>query len=118
TASDENIVSLIKKINMPIAILNGDGQAGLSKSASSLFQKAGIDVAYVGNAKHYDYHYSNIMYPIKKGQQAQENASVLSEICGISNKLVQGDETIVYVTLILGHDKDTVLNNLKSVDNK
>lgn len=118
TASDENIVSLIKKINMPIAILNGDGQAGLSKSASSLFQKAGIDVAYVGNAKHYDYHYSNIMYPIKKGQQAQENASVLSEICGISNMLVQGDETIVYVTLILGHDKDTVLNNLKSVDNK
>ncbi|ADE56973.1 MULTISPECIES: LCP family protein [Aminobacterium] len=118
TVEEQNLMELVKKLNMPIAILNGDGQAGLGKTASSYFQKAGIDVAYVGNAKHYDYHYSSIQYPTKKGDEAQQNANILKEICGISNQLVQVNETIAHVTLVLGHDKDTILNRVKNITTK
>ncbi len=109
----------VKKMTLPIAILNGDGEAGLSKKAASLLQKIGIDVAYTGNAKHYDYHYSSIVYPMNKNSaEMKQNALALQEMCGISNNLLKLDDSAVYVTLVLGHDKNTILNKLGALPHK
>lgn len=119
TASEQNLMDQVKKMTLPIAILNGDGEAGLSKKAASLLQKIGIDVAYTGNAKHYDYHYSSIVYPMNKNSaEMKQNALALQEMCGISNNLLKLDDSAVYVTLVLGHDKNTILNKLGALPHK
>lgn len=99
-----------------IRILNGDGEKGIGKRAAQIFQRLGIEVPYTGNARHYDYHTSNIIYPPNAGEDARQGALALAELCGITNPgLIREDRRAESLTLILGHDKETILKRLASL---
>lgn len=95
-------------VNEPVAVLNGDGSSGLSRKVSSALEKKGIEVTYIGNAKHFDYHYSNIVY--RKGEKHRDNALALASICGVDIKLVKEDNDSGYnVAIVIGHDKNRII---------
>ncbi len=100
--------SVLQDIKTPIAVLNGDGTKGISAVTAKKLREFGIDVAYVGNAKHFDYHASLVLYPPGKGAESREVAEALRLICGIPQKLVREDSSITYVTLLLGHNYKTI----------
>lgn len=98
-----------------VRILNGDGENGLGKRASQIFQSIGIEVPYTGNAKHYDYRSSSIVYPADA--DGKRGAQALAELCGITNKgLIREDKRTQKLTLILGHDKETIFSRLAKVN--
>ncbi|MCR5347767.1 MAG: LCP family protein [Fretibacterium sp.] len=99
-----------------IRILNGDGEKGLGKRASQIFQRIGIEVPYTGNARHYDYHTTNIIYPPGAGEDVKAGAMALAELCGITNRgLIRENRRAESLTLILGHDKETIFKRLESL---
>jgi LCP family protein required for cell wall assembly len=113
--SSETLLELVGRIGK-IGVLNGDGASGLGRKASQIFQKIGVDVVYTGNAKHFDYHASNVLYPENAGENEKRAAEALAELCGITNKaLIQRDRTATMVSIVLGHDKETIFNRLESV---
>lgn len=98
----------VMTINEPVAVLNGDGTSGLSRKVSSALEKKGIEVTYIGNAKHFDYHYSNIVH--RKGDKHRNNALALASLCGVDAKLVKEDNDSGYnVAIIIGHDKNKII---------
>ncbi len=118
-AQDSNTTSndvqkVLQAIDRPVAVLNGDGASGLGKKVSSQLERQGIEVLYVGNAKHFDFHYSTISH--KPGEQNHSAALALADLCDISENLVQSDTKSPYeVTVTLGHDKDRILDILERV---
>jgi hypothetical protein len=83
-------------------------------------QKLGIDVAFIGNAKHFDYKYSNINYPEGNDQDAADtrsSAKALAEICNIPSSLVRPDDSAPYATIIVGHNYESVIEKLKELNN-
>ncbi|MBQ9566030.1 MAG: LCP family protein [Synergistaceae bacterium] len=99
-----------------IRILNGDGANGLGKRAAQLFQRIGIEVPYTGNARHYDYHTTNIIYPPGADEDVKQGAKALAELCGIDNPgLIRENRAAESLTLILGHDKETIFKRLSSL---
>ncbi len=107
----EELEQLIVKIIKPIAILNGVGSAGLGRQASSKMERFGIEVAYTGNAKHFDYRHSVINYG--PGEGNKEIALALAAMCKIPTNLVREDRSSSYAAvLILGKDKDRVFASL------
>ena len=104
---------LIRQIGK-IGILNGDGARGLGRRASEVFQKLGVDVAYTGNARHFDYHASNVVYPENATEEDRLSAEALAQLCGITNKaLVQRNRSVSMVSVILGHDKELIFKRLE-----
>ncbi|MBR1673128.1 MAG: LCP family protein [Fretibacterium sp.] len=100
-----------------IRILNGDGEKGLGKRAAQIFQRIGIEVPYTGNARHYDYHTTNIIYPPDAGEDVRQGALALAELCGITNPgLIREDKRAESLTLILGHDKETIFKRLEAIN--
>ena len=100
-----------------IRILNGDGEKGISKRAAQIFQRIGIEVPYTGNARHFDYHASNIIYPPNGEDSVREGAFALAELCGITNKtLIKEDRRAVSITLIIGHDKRQLMERLNKLN--
>ncbi len=98
-----------------IGILNGNGEDAIGKKASLIFQRAGVDVGYTGNAKHFDYHTSNVVYPPGASENDRKAAKALARICGIYNPaLVREDKKVSMVCIILGHDKDSVFKRIES----
>jgi hypothetical protein len=113
--SEDKMTRLREQV-VRIRILNGDGEKGIGKRAAQIFQRIGIEVPYTGNARHYDYHTSNIIYPPGAGEEARQGALALAELCGITNPgLIREDRRAESLTLILGHDKDTILKRLASL---
>jgi len=113
-------VQNLKKIKTAVAVLNGDGTPGLGKKMSVQLQKLGIDVAFIGNAKHFDYKYSNINYPEGNGQDAANtklSARALAEICNIPSSLVRPDDSAPYATIIIGHNYESIIEKLKELNN-
>lgn len=107
----EKLESFSHLIVKPIAILNGVGTSGLGRLVSSKMERLGIEVAYTGNAKHFDYHYSTIGY--SSGDGNKEIALALAEMCRIPANLVKEDRSTTYAAvLILGKDKDKVIEAL------
>lgn len=106
----------LSAIRSPVAVLNGDGGSGISKRAADYLQKMGIDVAYIGNAKHFDYKYSNIVYPLTPQGQEQNTALALAQIVEITEKLVRQDDNVPYATIILGHDYSKLLKRLETIN--
>lgn len=116
---EQNSFSLeqtLSTIRTPVAVLNGDGSSGISKRAADYLQKMGVDVAYIGNAKHFDYKYSNIVYPLTTQRQEQNTAAALAQIADITEKLVRQDDNVPYATIILGHDYSKLLKRLEMVN--
>ena len=109
---NEDVPLLLSRINGKISILNGDGSRGLGKRASEELQHIGIDVGITGNARHFDYHSSNIMVPANGNQADMESAEALAALCGISRRLITRNSSVSAVTLILGKDKEKIFANL------
>ena len=109
----DNLLELVTQIGK-IGILNGDGASGLGRKASQIFQKLGIDVAYTGNARHFDYHTTNVVYPETASESDKQAAEALAKLCGVTNKaLIRKDRTVSMVSIILGHDKDIIFKRLE-----
>ena len=104
----------VESIKGPIAVLNGDGSEGLSAKVARELHRLGIEVAYRGNARHFDYHYSNIIYP-SKGAESQKEAQILAELLRIPKDLVRPSEAAAHVTIIVGHDHETLLSRLRNL---
>mgnify|MGYP002622952395 CR=1 FL=1 len=102
---------------MSIRILNGDGEKGIGKRAAQIFQRIGIEVPYTGNARHYDYRASSIIYPPSDDESVRQGAMALAELCGIKNeRLVQPDKRAASLTLIIGHDKEELFRRLEPLN--
>ena len=113
---NEKIAELRDQI-MSIRILNGDGEKGIGKRAAQIFQRIGIEVPYTGNARHYDYKASSIIFPPNADDTVRAGAAALAELCGITNeRLVQEDRRATSLTLILGHDKNELFNRLENMN--
>ena len=114
---DSEKVAELRDQILSIRILNGDGEKGIGKRAAQLFQRLGIEVPYTGNARHYDYRSSNIIYPPNANDEIKQGARALAELCGITNeRLIQPDNRASALTLILGHDKEEVFNRLENMN--
>ena len=114
---DSDKISELRDQIMSIRILNGDGEKGIGRRAAQIFQRIGIEVPYTGNAKHYDYKASSIIYPPDGGEEARLGAIALAELCGIKNeRLIKADRSATSLTLILGHDKEELFTRLESMN--
>ncbi|MCF7934825.1 MAG: LCP family protein [Synergistales bacterium] len=115
TIPEEQAERLLQEIRSPIAVLNGDGTKGLGRKTATALQKLGIDVAHIGNAKHYDYHFSNIYFPPEEQQAIKGTANSLGNLCGIEKGLVRSGDQAAYVQLIVGHDYERILSRLGGI---
>ena len=114
---DSDKISELRDQIMSIRILNGDGEKGIGRRAAQIFQRLGIEVPYTGNAKHYDYKASSIIYPPDGGDDARQSAMALAELCGITNeRLIRADRSATSLTLIIGHDKEDLFSRLESMN--
>ncbi len=114
--SSEKLAELRDQI-MSIRILNGDGEKGIGKRAAQIFQRIGIEVPYTGNARHYDYRSSSIIYPPNSDESVRQGAMALAELCGITNeRLIQPDSRATSLTLIIGHDKEELFSRLEPLN--
>lgn len=114
---DSDRVAELRDQIMSIRILNGDGEKGIGKRAAQIFQRLGIEVPYTGNARHYDYRASSIIYPPNSDDSVRQGAIALAELCGITNeRLIQEDRQATSLTLILGHDKNELFNRLEPMN--
>ena len=117
TSGGEDKVAILRDQIMSIRILNGDGEKGIGKRAAQIFQRIGIEVPYTGNARHYDYKASSIIYPPDGDENVRQSAMALAELCGIKNeRLIHSDRTATSLTLILGHDKEELLSRLENIN--
>ncbi|EFQ23886.1 cell envelope-related transcriptional attenuator [Aminomonas paucivorans DSM 12260] len=108
----EEVLALIRAIPEPVSVLNGVGKAGLSQTAAEHLQRMGVDVVYTGNAKHYDYRFSNVVYPEKASATVHRTAETLARLCGIRPALVRPGRQAVSATLVLGRDYKTIFERL------
>ncbi len=114
--NSEKLAELRDQI-MSINILNGDGEKGIGKRAAQIFQRIGIEVPYTGNARHYDYIATSIIYPPTDDETMKQSAMALAELCGITNeRLVQPDRRATTLTLIIGHDKKELFRRLEPLN--
>ena len=117
SAFDSEKIAELRDQIMSIRILNGDGEKGIGKRAAQIFQRIGIEVPYTGNARHYDYRSSSIIYPPDSDESVKQGAKALAELCGIKNeRLVQPDKRAASLTLILGHDKEELFRRLEPLN--
>lgn len=97
--TDENLANIVSHFKTPIAVLNGTGKTGLAKQFTTLFEKAGIEVSFTGNARHAGYQYCIIQY---NNPEYQSTAKELARLCGISEGLARRANIAHPVALILG----------------
>ena len=110
--SKEQLIELVKSVSEPIAVLNGSGKGGVAREVATRFQKLGIDVARTGNAKHFDYKYSNVAYPQNAKQTAVSSSQKLGALMGIPKNLVRADNQAAHPSFIIGHDHAAVIAKL------
>ncbi len=109
----ENLKSIVSKFTEPIAVLNGTGRQGLAKRFTTLFEKAGIEVEFTGNAKHSDYHYCFVQYP-DDGNDAI--AKELAHLCGIPDNLVRKGDVTYAAALVLGkNNSDQIMSRITKI---
>jgi LCP family protein required for cell wall assembly len=109
-----DISQIVANIPEAVAVLNGTGKSGVGQSIASHLQKMGVEVAHVGNAKHFDYRSSNIIYPEKPSENDRTTAELLSQLCGISSSLTKTNNQASYPSLIVGHDYESLLKRLQN----
>ncbi len=112
----DDLKEIARHFKTPIAVLNGTGQTGLGRKFTSLFEKAGIEVMYTGNAKHSDFRYCLVQY---SDAGTLQMALELSRLCGISEKLIRKNTLSYPVTLILGKlNNEAVMGRIQSLLDK
>jgi len=108
--NNETTMDLVAQIGK-IGILNGAGVRGLARDASKIFQGIGIDVPFMGDARHFGYDWSSIVYPTEQDKRAAE---ALAQLCGITNRaLIRRDTSANMVSIILGQDRETIFKRLQ-----
>ena len=95
----------------PLGVLNGAGQAGISRKTATLLERLGLSVGYTGNAKHYGYQFSVVHYP--KGPKPKE-AVLLASLCKIPDNLVIGT-SVPQLSLVLGKDYEKIYGILEKL---
>ncbi|HPF84369.1 Transcriptional regulator LytR [bioreactor metagenome] len=110
--SDIDLESLIASVTTPVSVLNGAGKSGLGKDTATALQKIGIDVAHIGNAKHFDYRTTSIQVPEKGAEAVRNTAQALGEIAGVGKNLISKSSAVPHVTIIIGKDSEKVLERL------
>lgn len=105
---DRNTIA--RNITCRVAVLNGDGTAGLANQFAAALQRYGIDIAYKSNARHFDYHYTSILYP----RNLERESKMLGQLLGISDALVKPSDSTTNLTIIIGHDYKSILARLES----
>lgn len=105
---DRNTIA--RNITCRVAVLNGDGTAGLANQFADVLQRYGIDIAYKSNARHFDYHYTSILYP----RNLERESKMLGQLLGISDSLVKPSDSTTNLTIIIGHDYKSILARLES----
>lgn len=98
------LAELVKSMPESIAVLNGTGKSGVAGEISTRLQKIGVDVVHTGNAKHFDYRYSNIVYPSDAPASVKETAKTLGRLLDIPEGLVRPGQQAFYASLVAGHD--------------
>lgn len=101
---------IARNITCRVAVLNGDGTAGLANQFADVLQRYGIDIAYKSNARHFDYHYTSILYP----RNLERESKMLGQLLGISDSLVKPSDSTTNLTIIIGHDYKSILARLES----
>lgn len=110
----EDIMSIVTSIPEAVAVLNGTGRSGMSKSVAAHLQRMGVDVVYTGNAKHFDYRSTNVIYPEQAGESTIKTAQLLARLCGVSPTLTRKNTLAVYPSLIVGHDYEKLIQRLEN----
>ena len=110
----QDVMSIVTSIPEAIAVLNGTGKKGIGQSVASQLQKMGVEVADVGNAKHFDYRSSNIIYPEGAPESTKETANLLSKLCGISGSLTRSNRLASTASLIVGADYENLMKRLEN----
>ena len=114
---DRERIAVLRDQILSIRILNGDGEKGIGKRAAQIFQRIGIEVPYTGNARHFDYKSSSIIYPPNADDSVKQGAMALAELCGITNeRLILPDSRATSLTLIIGHDKNELFSRLEPMN--
>jgi len=113
--SKQELTSAIKAITQPVAVLNGSGEKGLSDKVAQGLQLIGIDVVYKGNAKHYDYMYTNVIYPPKSSSEVINSAANLANLLGVPKNLLRPNQQASYVSVVVGHDYKDVISLLEQI---
>lgn len=98
------LTELVKSMQESIAVLNGTGKSGVAGNISTRLQRIGVDVVHTGNAKHFDYRYSNIVYPTNATAGVKETAQTLGKLLKIPENLVRPSQQAFYTSLVAGHD--------------
>ncbi|MBQ0054993.1 MAG: LCP family protein, partial [Synergistaceae bacterium] len=121
----EEILKTVQGITQPVAVLNGSGAKGISAALAKELQTLGVDVVYVGNAKHNDYMYTNISYPTGaastisyptgSGSSDAESAKKLGALLSVPDNLIRSNAQTTKVSVILGHDYKEVFKMLESI---
>lgn len=111
----KTVSELVAGMPEAVAVLNGSGKDGVGSAVASHLQKMGIDVRHVGNAKHFDYKSSNIIYPAdrEKMENGRLAAQYLAALCGIDSGLVKQDKQAQFPSLIIGHDFEKLVKRLE-----
>lgn len=108
----EDITKIVKSIPDSIAVLNGTGKSGVGQEVAVRLQTLGIDVLDTGNAKHFDYQISNVIYPVNAEAKSLESAKILGNFLEVPKNLVRPSKQAFYASIILGHDYKKIVNLL------
>jgi LCP family protein required for cell wall assembly len=114
TPSPQDVMSIITSIPEAVSVLNGTGKKGVGQSVASQLQRMGVEVVDVGNAKHFDYRSSNIIYPEGAPESTKQTANLLSKLCGISGSLTRSNKLASSASLIVGADYENLLKRLEN----
>jgi LCP family protein required for cell wall assembly len=111
----KTVSEIVAEMPEAVAVLNGSGKDGIGSAIATHLQKIGVDVRHVGNAKHFDYKSSNIIFPAdqQKAETGRLAAQYLATLCGISSGLVKQDRQAQFPSLIVGHDFEKVVKRLE-----
>ncbi len=112
--SPQEIQERVNGITQAVAILNGTGRGGVAQNVSSHLQKMGVDVTHVGNAKHFDYRSSIVIYPENASQEVKSSAENLARLCGIPASLTRADKQASYASLVVGQNYEGLLKRLEN----
>lgn len=108
----DELLTVIKSMPESVAVLNGTGKAGLGLEVASRLQKIGVDVIHTGNAKHFDYQTSNVVYPLNAQQKISDTARILGSLLGVPKNLVRANQQAFYASIIIGHDYKNLISRL------
>lgn len=108
----DELLALVRSIPESVAVLNGTGRGGVADQVASRLQKIGIDVIHTGNAKHFDYQTSNVVYPPQADARVIDTANKLGSLLGVPKVLIRKNKQAFYASIIIGHDSAELIKRL------